>query len=237
MTFPSGAPGGFPGQGPQQPPQGPGYGPPRAGLKLGLPQILHLGTAALGVIIFFVAFASIADVPDGADGISFYKFDVGLGWIPLLMFVGGILSLKAILPGEDKKPGLVPPVLIFGTTWAYLFMVFSLEGNQDMGAGGIMVMIFAIMQMLVSIGAYLLDSGIIKMPQPNPYGHQGGFPQTGTFQQQPPSAGFPQQQPQSGSFPQQPPAQPGQQTTFAPQQGQFGQQQPPGTPPGGYPQG
>ncbi len=63
MTFPGGAPGGYPGQGPQQPVPGPyGQPPSGGGMKLGLPQIAHLITAGLGLIIFFVAFASIADV-------------------------------------------------------------------------------------------------------------------------------------------------------------------------------
>lgn len=202
-------------------------------MKLGLPQIAHLATAGLGLIIFFVAFASINDAGD-AEGTSFYELGVGLGWVPVLLFVAGLLSLKAILPGEDKKPGLLPPALVVATTLAFLFMVFSLESGQDMGAGGIMVMIFAILQLITAVAAYLLDAGIVKMPKPNPYGHQppgGMYPPSGQFQQQQPGAFPPPQQPQ---------APPGQATTFAPQQGQFGQPgqpgQAPGTPPGGYPQ-
>lgn len=225
MTFPGGQPGGYPGQGPQQPLQGPGgYGrPPGSGLKLGLPQIAHLVVAGLGVLILFLSFASFVD---GAD-VSLYE--AGYGWIPAMLLAGGLLSAKVILPGEDKKPGLAPPALIFAGVWAYLFTVFT--SDRDLGAGGIMVMIFGIIQMLAAVAALLFDLGVIKPPAPNPYGHQqqpgGMYPPSGGFQQQPP------QQPQYG---QQPPP-PGQQTTFAPQQGQFGQQQPPpGTPPGGYPQ-
>ena len=226
MTFPGGQPGGYPGQGPQQPLQGPGgYGrPPGSGLKLGLPQIAHLVVAGLGVLILFLSFASITD---GAD-ISLYEG--GFAWLPALLLAGGLLSAKVILPGEDKKPGLIPPVIIFSAVWAFLFTVFTFDG--DLGAGGIMVMIFGIVQMLAAIGALLLDLGIIKPPAPNPYAQQppgGMYPPSGAFQQQPPA-------PQPGQYGQQPPpAPPGQQTTFAPQQGQFGQQQP-GTPPGGYPQ-
>jgi len=197
-------------------------------MKLGLPQIAHLVVAGLGVLVLFLAFASVRD---GAEQ-SFYEY--GIGWVPALLLVGGLLSLKVILPGEDKKPGLIPPVIIFSTVWAYLFTVFTTEG--DLGTGGIMVMVFGILQMLAAIAALLFDLGIIKAPTPNPYGQQPMYPPSGAFpqQQQP---GQPGQQP--GQYGQQPPAQPGQQTTFAPQQGQFGQQptqQPPGTPPGGYPQ-
>ena len=225
MTFPGGQPGGgYPGQGQQQPLQGPGgYGrPPGSGLKLGLPEIAHLVVAGLGVLILFLSFASVAD---GVD-MSFYEG--GYGWIPALLLIGGLLSATVILPGEDKKPGLIPPVVVVSTVWAYLFTVFTAPG--DLGAGGIMVMIFGIIQMLAAIAGLLFDMGVIKPPVPNPYGQQPGgmYPPSGSFQQQ----AQPQQPQQYG----QPPAQPGQQTTFAPQQGQFGQQQQPGTPPGGYPQ-
>jgi Family of unknown function (DUF5336) len=227
MTFPGGQPGGgYPGQGPQQPLQGPGgYGrPPGGGLKLGIPEIAHLVVAGLGVLVLFLSFASVVD----GGGVSLYE--AGFGWVPALLLAGGLLSAKILLPGEDKKPGLIPPVIIFSAVWAYLFTIFASSG--DLGAGGIMVMIFGIIQMLAAIAALLFDMGIIKPPAPNPYGgqQQGGmYPPSGPFQQQQQAP----QQPQYG----QPPAQPGQQTTFAPQQGQFGQQQqPPGTPPGGYPQ-
>jgi uncharacterized protein DUF5336 len=222
MTFPGGAPGGFPGQ---QPQQGPGYGPPAGGSKLAMPQFLHLGTAALGVINLFVAFANLADVGDSDEGAQFYDFQVNVGWIPIMLLVAGLLSLTFLLPGENKKPGLLPPLFSLGATLGLLFGVFTTSKAFELGAGGIMVMIFSIIQTIVAVVAYLFDAGIIKAPQQNAYGQQQfGAPQTGQF-------GGPQQPGQFGQQP--PPPAPGQQTTYAPQQGQFGQQ-PPGTPPGGF---
>jgi hypothetical protein len=224
MTFPSGAPGGYPGQGPHQPPPGPGYGPPPgAGLKLSLAQILALVAGGLGVLNLFLGFAPII------TGNSFYESMVG--WVPGLLFIGGLLELPAILPGEkDKqKAGLLPAVVSLGAALAFLFTVFTFSGS--LAAGGVMVLIFGILQAGAAVVAYLFETGIIKPPAPNPYGAPGapgayppppGYPQTG---------GFPAQQPtvqQPGPF-----GAPGQQTQFSPQQGQFGQ---PGTPPGGYPQ-
>lgn len=222
MTFPGGAPGGYPGQ---QPQQGPGYGPPAGGgPKLALPQFLHLGTAALGLINLFVAFANLPDAGGSDEGAQFYDFQVSQGWIPILLFIGGLLSLTFLLPNEAKKPGLLPAVITLGATLGLLFGVFTTSKSFELGAGGIMVMIFSIVQTIVAVVAYLFDAGIVKAPQPNPYGGGGGqfgAPQTGGFPQQP------------GQFGQQPPPPPGQQTTYAPQQGQFGQQ-PPGTPPSGF---
>jgi hypothetical protein len=234
MTYPSGAPGGYPGQGPHQQPQpGPaGYGPPQGqgpGLKLSLPQILALVAGGLGVLNLFLGFAPLG------TGTSFYE--AGVAWIPALLLTGGLLQLPAILPG-DAKPGLVPAAVTTGVTLGFLFMVFS---GGDLAAGGVMVLIFAILQMGAAVAAYLFEAGILKPPAPNPYGaapghgYQPGFPPSGAFPAQQPGQPQPTQQhpQQPGQFGT-PPGGPGQQTQFAPQQGQFGA--PPGTPPGGYPQ-
>ena len=215
MTYPGGAPGGYPGQGPQQPIQGPGYGPPPGGgMKLGLPQILFLVVGGLSLINFFVGFA---DVYDGADQ-SYFGAPTP---VPALFLLGGLFALPAILPG-DTKAGIGPAA--FSVTGMLTVLFFTFATDPDLGVGSILLLIFGILQGIAATVAYLFEAGIIKAPAPghNQYGHQ---PPPGMY---PPSGQFPAQQ-QPGGFP----PQPGQQTTFAPQQGQFGQ---PGTPPGGYPQ-
>jgi hypothetical protein len=192
-------------------------------MKLSLPTILHLVVGGLGLIGFFIGFADIAE-----SGGSFFENGIV---VPGLFLLSGLFSLPAILPGENKKPG-IPPAAFSLVAWlTVLFFTFST--SNDVGTGTILLMIFGFFQTAGAVAAFLFDEGILKTPQPNPYGHQ---PPTGQF---PPSGQFPAPPPQQ---PQQPGpfgAPPGQQTTFAPQQGQFGQpQQPgqPGTPPGGYPQ-
>ncbi|CAM4106373.1 DUF5336 domain-containing protein [Kibdelosporangium persicum] len=229
MTFPSGAPGGYPGQGPHQPGP-PGYGPPPGhggGTKLSLPQMLALGAGGLGLLNLFLGFAPLV------TGGSFYESS--FGWIPALLAAGGVATLPAILPGDkDKqKAGVLPAALSLAGMLGFLFTVFSISGS--MAAGGVMVLIFSILQAGVAVAAFLFESGVLKPPAPNPYGYPqqpGAYPPSGAFPAQQPQGG-PQattQQPQPG---QQPFGGPGQQTQFAPQQGQFGA---PGTPPGGYPQ-
>jgi len=228
MTFPGGAPGGYPGQGPQQQQPGPYGPPPGGGMKLSLPTILHLVILGLGVINFFIGFA---DVFDGSDG-----YFANGSTIPALFLLGGLFSLPAIMPGDNKKPGIPPAAFSVAAMLTLLFLTFS--ADPDVGTGTILLMVFGILQGIGSVVAYLFDVGILKMPAPNPYGHGqpgGGFPPSGQFPAPPPQQ--PGQPGQPGQFG----APPGQQTTFAPQHGQFGQpgQQPgqqPGTPPGGYPQ-
>jgi hypothetical protein len=202
-------------------------------MKLGLPAILHLVILGLGAVNFFLGFADMFDT--GTGGLIAGFFSIGSS-VPALFLLGGLFSLPAILPGDNKKPGIAPAAFSVTGMLSILFLAFSAE--PDIGTGAILIMVFGILQGLGAIGAYLFDEGVLKMPAPNPYGHGqpgGGFPPSGQFPAPPP--GQPGQPQQPGPFGA-PPA-PGQQTTFAPQQGQFGQpQQPgqPGTPPGGYPQ-
>ncbi|WP_026316268.1 DUF5336 domain-containing protein [Actinokineospora enzanensis] len=234
MTYPGGAPGGYPGPGPQQPPQPqPGFGPPPApaGSRFTLVQTIQLVVAGLGVLNLFLGFAPLQSGGVGSYSASINFYD-GPGWIPGLLFVGGLLALPAILPGEDRKVGLTSPALTLGVTLAFLFTVFN---TSSLGAGGIMVLIFALVQTAAAVTGYLFEAGILKPPAPTP--HHGHFGQPGGYN--PPSGQFQQPYGQPPVPPQQPG---GQQTTYAPQQGQFGQppQPPPpgapGTPPGGYPQ-
>ncbi|MBM7770202.1 hypothetical protein JOD54_000406 [Actinokineospora baliensis] len=221
MTYP-GAPGGYPGPGqPQQPPQPqPGFGPPpvASGSRFTLAQTLHLVVLGLGALNLFLGFAPLA------ASISFYEG--GFGWVPGLLFAGGLLALPAVLAG-DKKVGVHSVALVLGATLAFLFSVFASDG--ELKAGGIMVLIFGLLQSGGAIAAFLFEAGILKPPAPAQ--HHGHFGQPGGYN--PPSGQF--QQPYGQPPVQQP--QPGAQTTFAPQQGQFGQPpHAPGTPPGGYPQ-
>lgn len=230
MTFPGGAPGGYPGQGPQQPQPGPGYGPPAAGgLKLGIPAISYLVVAGLGVLNLFLGFASLGG---DARGVKLNFYEVGAGWVPGLLFIAGLTALLVILPG-DAKPGPWPAIFTLGGALPFMFFVFASEG--DLETGGVLIMIFGILQAIAAVVAYLFDVGIIKPPAPSqqiPYGQPGGYgPQSGGFPAppQPGQFGQPAQPTQHYPQPQQP--QPGQYGQPGPQPGQH-----PGTPPGGYPQ-
>jgi Family of unknown function (DUF5336) len=213
MTYPGGAPGGYPGPGPQQPLQ-PGYGPPPSGPKLTLPQILSLVVGGLSLINFFVGFAEASEV-----GGSFFS---GGNMIPGVFLLGGLFVLPSILPG-DAKAGIAPAAFSVTAMLTVLFLTFSAEG--DLGIGTILMLIFGIGQAGAAVIGYLFEAGIMKPPAPgqNQYGQQppAMYPPSGQFAAQPPPGQYPA---------------PGQQTTFAPQQGQFGQPGHPGTPPGGYPQ-
>lgn len=214
MNYPSG---GFPAQGPQQPQQGGQYFPqqpqqpqqyqpaqPGLGFKPDLGLILLLVVAFLGVLILFFGFISLG------GGSSFYELRVG--WVPAFFLLGGLAALFGVLPGE-QKPGLWPAV--FSTTGAltYMFSVFEFGGS--LGTGGVLVLIFGIIQMLVAIVAYLFDQKIIKLPAPG----QGGYGQPGYGPQ-----GYPQQPGYGPPGGQQQAQQP---TQYTGHQGQFTQQPPP----------
>ncbi|RLK60912.1 DUF5336 domain-containing protein [Actinokineospora cianjurensis] len=222
MTYP-GAPGGYPGPGQPQPQPQPGFGPPPVGSRFTLAQTLNLLVIGLGALNLFLGFAP------AFNAVSFYE-SVGGGWIPGLLFAGGLLALPAVLPG-DKKVGVASMAVVLGTTLAFLFSVFAI--SAEIKAGGILVLVFGLLQSGLAVAAFLFEAGLLKPPAPRQ--HHGHFGQPGGYN--PPSGQFQQPYGQPPVQQQPPQQQPGGQTTFAPQQGQFGQPpHAPGTPPGGYPQ-
>lgn len=229
MTFPTGGPGGYPGQ-PSQPGYGPpqqGYGAPaggRGGFTFGLAQILAAVVAVLGLVTLFLGFAPLT--------LDTGFYESGSGWIPGIVATAGLLGVLCVLP--DKK----------GTRWGGLVLVANVgfvlpalfsfwSTDADLETGGIMVMIFAILQLLAAVALYLADAEIIKMPAKGPAGYPYGPGGPGGPGYGPP-AGYGQQgYGQPGGF-----GQPAGQAGPTPSANQPTAQYPggggaPGTPPGG----
>ncbi|MGH3624085.1 MAG: DUF5336 domain-containing protein [Sciscionella sp.] len=232
MTFPTGGPGGYQGQPQQQPGygqplQGPGYGVPASGgFTFGLVEVLASVVALLGLVNLFIGFAP------ASDSTGFYEG--GLGWLPAIIAIAGLTGALVVLPG--KKDITWSGLVLVTNVGAVLPALFTLWSGGSLDTGAIMIMIFAIIQLLAAVALYLFESEIIKLPAkigypygPPGYGQPGGFGQPGQqFGQQPGGYGQPGQ-----------PGQPGQQ--FGQQPGGYGQPgqpgQPgghPGTPPGGF---
>lgn len=254
MTFPSGGPG-YPQQGGgQQPPGPPSSGFPAqqphshqapsggpAGLPQNLPMLLALVVAVFGLVQYFLGFSDNADV----------------GLATTFLLGAGLLAGLHVLP---KGPKTLP--------FAALFSVLGALGALDALVAlpttpGIVtvILILGILQMIVAVGALLIEHDVIKPPSPKPatpsygggqYGQPGQqqYGQPGQQFGQPghgpgpvaaagePSAPFSQPGQYGSPNPPSTTPPPGQQaTTYAPQQGQFFQQPPPdnpGTPPGGF---
>ncbi|MFO7193485.1 MULTISPECIES: DUF5336 domain-containing protein [Thermocrispum] len=207
MNFPSG---GFPAQGPQQQQQGGQFYPQQqqhmAGKKIDIGMILNLVVAFLGLLVLFFGFINL-----GGDR-SFYEYS--LGWVPGLYLLAGLAALIGILPG-DAKTGAWPAAVSLTATFGFLFTVFEITG--EMQAGGVLVLIFGILQTLVAVAAYLFGEQIIKLPA----GGQPGFGQPGFGQ---PGGFGPQQPQQHQQFGQPGGQQQAQQpTTYTGHQGQFSQ--------------
>jgi hypothetical protein len=202
--------------------------------------LLALGVAAFGLVQYFLGFADNAN-------------PVGLETTFLL--AGGVLAAIHVLP---KGPKTLPFAALLSLLGA-LGVLDTLVGLAETPGIVTVILILGIIQMLLAVGAVLIEHDVVQLPASKPsapqgrYGGQYGQPgpqqqygQPGQFGQPGPVAqtGEPSQpfgQPGQYSSPNPPPTTPppGQQaTTYAPMQGQFFQQppsdQPPGTPPGGF---
>jgi len=254
MTFPSSGPGYPQGGGSQgQSTPGPESGQfqrqdapqqSSAGITMSIPVMLALATTLFGLVSYFIGFAEDAEYFDSASQ---------------FLLIGGLLAALRTLPKAPRVLPFAALLSVLGALWGLQLIVRAPEGSDLPGVITVLL-ILAIVQMLVALAALLFDHGVIKPPAPRaqspygqqPYGQPGQPGQPGQFgqgqPQGPASGGFAQPtqfaQPVNPQSP--PPGQPSspaqQPTTYAPQQGQFyqqssgegGQQQSPGTPPGGF---
>jgi hypothetical protein len=233
MTYPSSGPG-YPQQGaPQQQPQ-----TQNQSLSVGsLAVILALAVTVLGLVNYFIGFSDEA---------------AGAGSAIQFLLVGGLLAALRVLPNGPK---VLPFAALFSVLGA-LSALLAVVRNDEVPGVITVVLILGILQMLVAVAALLFDYDVLKIPAgkpQGPYGQQfaqqgapGQFGGQGQFGQQGQPGQQGQQEPPSGAFNQPtqygppgtpPPAQ--QATQYAPQHGQFYQQQSPesgqqqGNPPGG----
>lgn len=239
MSFPSGAPGGYPGQGPQHPPQGfpPAHGP-GGGPKLALPQILQLATVGLGLLNFFLGFATIVD-----SGPSFFD---SASVVPGLFLLSGLFAAQALIGRGERRAGIGPAA--FAVTGALTVLFFTFSTSADLGIGSILLIVFGLLQAIAAVVAYLAEVGVLTLPVPGAnrmppgYGQPGGYnPPSGSFGQ--PPMGQPQQfgqPPHAGPGPTMQFGSPQQQAPYGGQGAQGGQfggpQGGPNTPPPGFPQ-
>ena len=193
------------------------------GTKLGLPQILTLVVAGLGLINFFVGFADVADGVSAELLRGRQRRSRGCSCSAALFVV------PSILPRRGEAGHRAGRVLAWSAVLTVLFFMFTTAA--DIGVGTILMLIFGIVQAAAAVVAYLFEAGIMKPPTP-------GQPSTGSSSRPamyPPSNQFPAQQPPPGSTQ---PGAPGQADDVRAAAGPVRPAGPaaPGTPPGGYPQ-
>lgn len=216
MTYPSSGPG-YPQQGGPQQPQ-----TPNQSLSAGsLAVILALAVTVLGFINYFIGFSEEAS---------------GAGSIIQFLLAGGLLAALRALPNGPK----VLPFAALLSALGALITLLNVVHSSDVPGVITVMLILGILQMLVAIAALLFDYNVLKMPASKPpqgpygqqfgqpgapgqFGGQGQFGQPGP--QDPPSGGF--NQPTQYGPPATPPPPTQQATQYAPQQGQFYQQQSP----------
>ncbi|HWE90229.1 MAG TPA: DUF5336 domain-containing protein [Pseudonocardiaceae bacterium] len=198
MSVPPGAPGGYPGQ-PSQP--NPGFGPPPGQPRspgstpnplagLGLAQQLSLVILVLALVSYFCGFTS-----DATD----------LGVEITVLLTGGLLAVLPLLP---RAPRTLPIAAVLSVVGGLTTLTAIIQAGSG-AAIRVVILVFALLQALVAIGALLLDHEVVKLAprQAVPYGSPSGFPPPGGFPAPPHSGPQPQHQqphqPQQQQSPQQ----------------------------------
>jgi hypothetical protein len=203
---PQGAPGFGPGQPGGYPTQGGWSGAPAAPAKpraaLGLDKILALAVAVLGLLNFIWGFLSAISVPNATGDVP-SVFGFGLGYLPALFFVAGLVALA---PWEPKASPSGFLVMVLSVVTAITTVIVAISDNLvsvssstvSNGIGLILLMIFGIIQALAAVGAWLYDAGILKAAAKPPV--YAGFPPVSAPPAAPPHQGGHAQQPGPGQY-------------------------------------
>ena len=125
-----------------------------AGISLGV--FFFAVTAVFGVVNLFLGFTTA--VHDSGGSLAYFGADGLLAWIPAMLFLGGLLAMRAILP-RAHRPDLLPALV---TTAVMVPFVFSTINTDRFGAGiatgEILYLIFGSLQLVTAWLAALLDS-------------------------------------------------------------------------------
>lgn len=203
-----------------------------------LPLILLAVVAALGLCVYLASFGTMfkiesTDFPQlgSASGTS-----LGLGFAVVASLLAALIAGASLLPRQKAPVGVIAAVSVLGFLLV-LAEIINVPSGVSIGWALYVVILLTFLQSAVSIGALLLDSGIIAAPAPKPKYEQPQYGQYGAPGQQ----YYGQHQPHQGAPQHQRPPYPGQYGGgYSGQQsgGGFtpiGQQGGPPTPPTGFP--
>jgi hypothetical protein len=177
MTYPPGNPGYPPAQSPGS------YGAPAASsfaksedAESKLKQYLTIGVVALGLVAYLLNFGDLFSVPDeGKEILGFLNGEVkGIAAVLL----AGLLAGVSLLPKKNYL-GVVAAVSVFGALQVILSVVHTPK-EVSITWELWLIIAAAVIQAGVSVGALLLDVGVITAPAPRPkydqyYGQYGGY--------------------------------------------------------------
>jgi len=146
------------------------------------------------VLNFIWGFLPAVSLPAGApDSVPTSFYGLGYGYLPVLLFAAGLLALG---PWEPKGRNLAFPVAVISAVSAIAAVatwisdtIYSTEAGTGKGIGLILLGIFAILQAVAALGAWLLDSGILKQGAKPAPAFGGGFAPAGPGSQGPGSQG------------------------------------------------
>ena len=146
-----------------------------------LPFILLAAVAVLGLLVYLFSFGpqfqiESTDFPQlgSATGTS-----LGLGLAVVASLLSGLIAAASLLPRQKAPVGIIAAVALL----AFLLVVAEIIQTPDgvsLGWARYVVVVLTFLQAALSIGALLLDAGIISTPTPKQkyeqpqYGQYGG---------------------------------------------------------------
>lgn len=203
-----------------------------------LPFVLLAAVAVLGLLVYLFSFGpqfqiESTDFPQlgSATGTS-----LGLGLAVVASLLSALIAAVSLLPRQKAPVGIIAAVAVLAFLLIVAEIIQTPEG-VSLGWALYVVVVLTFLQAALSVGALLLDAGIISAPTPKPKYEQPQYGQYGG-----PNQYYGQHAPHQGGAQQQRPPYPGQYgggysggSSSGGGYSAIGQQSGPPTPPTGFP--
>lgn len=203
-----------------------------------LPFVLLAAVAVLGLLVYLFSFGpqfqiESTDFPQlgSATGTS-----LGLGLAVVASLLSALIAAASLLPKQKAPVGIIAAVAVLAFLLVVAEIIQTPEG-VSLGWALYVVVVLTFLQAALSVGALLLDAGIISVPTPKPKYEQPQYGQYGG-----PNQYYGQHAPHQGGAQQQRPPYPGQYgggysggSSSGGGYSAIGQQSGPPTPPTGFP--
>jgi hypothetical protein len=139
----------------QHPPTESSY-PTTAQGGVGLGFVFYTATALFGLVNLFLGFTTA--VHDRGDSLAYYGANGLLAWIPALLFLGGLLAGRAMLP-RAQRPDWLPALVTTAVMVPFVFTTIKTDRyGEGMAVGEILFLIFGLLQLVTAWLAAALGS-------------------------------------------------------------------------------
>jgi hypothetical protein len=145
-------------------------------LTVSLSDVFYLLTALLGIANLFLGFTTVSS--DGYADLSFFNAHGILGWVPALLFLGGLAAIRPVLPRiGPHADGSLPLIATAAGIIPFAFGVLATDhGGYGLQTGETLYLVFGLLQLVCAAAALFVRLGGGRPRRQRPTAYQPSPP-------------------------------------------------------------